>query len=313
MRLRPALMLLLVACGPGLHDETMATAGTTMASATSTSSLSGSSTDANLTGPTTSGASTSTSTGCSFVDCLTSGGDTDGLSECDIWEQNCPEGQKCMPWANDGSSAWNAHKCTDVMHDAGEPGDECTVVGSEVSGVDSCAKGSMCWNVSPDTGKGTCVAFCTGPQESPKCTVPMTTCTVSADAILILCVPICNPLVQDCPNMGLCIPQPNGGSFTCVLDASGDMGQQNDPCEYDSACDPGLYCANPALASECDPMVAGCCLPFCDLSDPVCTNQGAECLAWFEPGMAPMGLENVGLEVLPELPVAVPSLAVEVV
>ena len=157
----------------------------------------------------------------------------------------------------------------------------------------------MCWNVSQDTGKGTCVAFCTGSQEAPNCG-PGTNCVIANDGVLILCLPGCDPLTQDCPNNDLCIPQPMGDGFVCVLDASGDMGAQNDPCEYANACDPGLICANPALATECDPQAAGCCLPFCDLSMPECTNMGAMCLPWYEMGMEPPGLENVGVCGLPQ-------------
>jgi hypothetical protein len=31
--------------------------------------------------------------------------------ECDQWAQDCPPGEKCMPWANDGGSSWNATRC----------------------------------------------------------------------------------------------------------------------------------------------------------------------------------------------------------
>ena len=32
--------------------------------------------------------------------------------ECDIWADDCPRGTKCMPWAADGGSTWNATKCS---------------------------------------------------------------------------------------------------------------------------------------------------------------------------------------------------------
>lgn len=181
------------------------------------------------------------------------------------------------------------------MPNAGKPGDPCTVEGNSTSGVDTCDATSMCWNVSPDTGEGKCVAFCTGTVVAPECAEPGTDCAVSQSGILNLCQSGCNPLAPDCPNAELCIPQPMGERFVCVPDASGDKGLQNDACGAPDACDPGLLCVPPALAVECDPMAAGCCLPICDLSSPVCTNKGAECLAWYEAGMAPEGLENVGL------------------
>jgi hypothetical protein len=80
-----------------------------------------------------------------------------------------------------------------------------------------------------------------------------------------LCYPPCDPLLQDCPGTDLCIPFHE--NFGCVLDASGDEGQINDPCEYDNACDKGLYCLiNAAASSACMHDSLGCCQPFCDVS-----------------------------------------------
>ncbi len=180
------------------------------------------------------------------------------------------------------------------MPNPGMPGDACTVACDLASGIDSCGKAAICWDVDPRTRQGTCVAFCAGSPEAPTCPTDFH-CEIAGDGVLILCIPNCDPLLQDCPNQSLCLPKPNSDFFFCVLDASGDMGAQNDPCEYANACDPGLACLDPALASECDPNATGCCLPFCDLTMPKCTNQGAMCLPWYEVGMAPPGLENVGL------------------
>ena len=43
-----------------------------------------------------------------FIEMPDGGGAT---NECNQWVQDCPEGEKCMPWANDGGSAWNATRC----------------------------------------------------------------------------------------------------------------------------------------------------------------------------------------------------------
>ena len=302
MRIVPLVFVLTAGCVPGPYS----TSATTSASTTNGTDSAGT-TSAGATGnpattsPTSSTSATSTAgssgdtTNCSFPDCP---GDSSGGGwgiECDLWTQNCPEGQKCMPWANDGGVDWNATKCTDVMPNAGKPGYECTVEGVGVSGVDSCEKGAMCFHVSPDTGKGICFPMCMGTPDAPTC--PKGTNCVLTE-VLILCLPGCDPLAQDCVDTDSCIPY-GDDDFACVLDASGDMGKQNDPCMSADACDPGLFCADPALATECDPQAAGCCLPFCDLSMPECTNMGAKCLAWYEPGMEPPGLKNVGICGLP--------------
>ena len=299
MRRIPLALALVAGCLPGPYWSSATLGTTTMNVTDSTGTTLAGATDPTTTSPTNSTSSTDTTitsgstTLCSFLDCFPDTSADQGI-ECDVWTQDCPDGQKCMPWANDGSSAWNATKCTDVMPNAGKPGDACTVEGSGLSGIDSCEKASMCWNVSQNTGEGTCVGFCTGSPDAPNCPTG-TRCEINANGTLILCFPFCNPLIQDCPSMESCIPQPMGDAFECVPDASGDMGQQNDPCTPGEACDPGLVCLPPALASECDAMEPGCCLPFCDLSMPACTNKGATCLAWHEQGQAPPGLENVGV------------------
>ncbi len=219
-----------------------------------------------------------------------------GVKECSNWDQDCPEGQKCMPWADNGSNAWNATKCVPVDPAKGQPGDTCTTMGGGVSGLDTCDLGVMCWDVKPDTMMGTCVAQCTGSEAAPMCGQE-TTCFVSNDGVLNLCLPICDPLAQDCPSENLCIPNPqNNEVFTCVLDASGDAGKAFDPCEFINACDKGFLCANVMLGMECMPDAIGCCLPFCDTTEPaMCPGVGQECTPWYDMGTAPPGFENVGI------------------
>ena len=53
-----------------------------------------------------------TDAGAGFIYGAPDGG---GISfECDLFEQDCPPGEKCMPWANDGGGAWNATRCSPV-------------------------------------------------------------------------------------------------------------------------------------------------------------------------------------------------------
>lgn len=231
-------------------------------------------------------------TTCSFLHC---GGDVPKGGECDQWAQDCDDGEKCSAYADDGSNAWNNTKCVAVMDDPGVPGDVCTVEGSGVSGVDSCEKGAMCWDVDVDTGLGHCIALCTGTPEAPVCDAGFE-CAIAND-VLNLCLPVCDPLAQDCVGDDVCIP--NVDKFVCVLDASGDEGQTFDPCEYGNACDPGLLCLDPSAASECDAAAGGCCLPFCDLTAPDCPGVGQDCEAFYTQGTAPPGYEAIGFCALP--------------
>ena len=215
--------------------------------------------------------------------------------ECDQWAQDCPAGQKCSAYADDGSTAWNNTKCVDVIGDPGLPGDACSVEGGGVSGIDSCDVGVMCWDVDPNTSQGVCVALCTGTAEAATCEAGFS-CAIAND-VLNLCLPDCDPLAQDCPGDDLCLPSDD--HFICVLDAGGDEGQAFDPCEFGNVCDKGLYCFDPGYASECDANASGCCLPFCDLSAPDCPGVGQECQAWYDGGTAPPGFESVGFCGLP--------------
>jgi hypothetical protein len=239
---------------------------------------------------------------CSFIGC----GDDTGIIEplCSVWEQDCPDGEKCMPWANDGGNSWNATKCVPVDPNPGQPGDACTVEGSGVSGVDTCDISAMCWNVDPETNEGTCVDFCAGSEANPVCDNPSTTCSILNEGALILCLPECNPLTQDCADGEACYPADQG--FICAPNAAPDeSGNYGDPCEFVNVCNPGLLCANAAGIPGCTGSL-GCCTEFCSLADAqpsaACSgvSGGQECLPAFEEGSAPPEYVDVGLCLLPE-------------
>jgi hypothetical protein len=131
---------------------------------------------------------------------------------------------------------------------------------------------------------------------NPSCD-PGFSCAIVNDGVLILCLPGCDPLLQDCDGDDLCLPL--GESFGCVLVASGEEGQYGDPCEYANACDPGLVCLNPEYVPDCQ--AGGCCSPFCDTSEAnECPGQGQDCIPWWEEGMAPPGYETVGVCGIPQ-------------
>ena len=253
-----------------------------------------------------------TDTGMSMTSSTSSTGSVDGTTgdnflvmpdgggpavECDVWTQDCPPGEKCMPWANDGGNSWNATRCSPVDDNPGQVGDECMVDGSGVSGIDTCDVGEMCYYVDPETNAGTCVGFCTGNESSPMCD-PGFLCSISNDGVLILCRRECDPLLQDCMGSAACLQANGTDGFVCIVDASGDGGAPGDPCEYLNACDPGLFCANAEVVPGCAGAV-GCCSEFCDLTDPMCSLMGQTCQPWFEVGAEPPGLENVGGCALP--------------
>ncbi len=320
----PALIaLLLLGCGPAPGTATEG------ASATSTGSEV-SATDAEMTGstgkattqaPTESqsssiGPGTTTSptdpdensvtsdTTCGFL-C----GDTDGQCQmvpgldgelrcqsCDLWLQDCADGQKCTPWASDGSNSWNDTKCVEVAPNPHKPGEPCKAEGSGVSGIDDCELGAMCWDLDPDTLIGTCIGLCDGSPRAPTCAEPKTFCAVSGEGVLILCLPTCDPLASDCPEGQVCVHD-GQDQFACATGFPGAVGA---PCEFINTCDPGLACVASSLVPDCDPAATGCCSPYCSLSAPVCPDQNQTCTPWFEPDQAPEDYKDVGFCGLPQ-------------
>ena len=224
------------------------------------------------------------------------GGD-DPVVECDVWAQDCPPDEKCMPYSWNGDPTWNATKCTEVAAAPNQPGDPCTVEGSGVSGVDDCDKAAMCWDVDPETNTGTCLAFCAGSQNNPVCNDPSTSCSITNEGVLILCLPNCDPLQQDCDGDQGCYGSPAG--YVCAPDVSGTMGVAGDPCEAINVCDAGLECMPAEVVQDCQGSI-GCCTEFCDTDEAVddCTGEHM-CMPAFEMGEAPPGYETVGYCLIP--------------
>ena len=129
--------------------------------------------------------------------------------------------------------------------------------------------------------------------------VPGSACAIANNGALVICLPNCDPLQQDCEEGEACIP--NGDNFLCVFDISGDGGQANDPCAFANSCDPGLTCLDPMTASSvCMQGRSGCCQPFCEFPNSPCPNPDQKCVQWFDPMMPiPPGLENVGVCAIP--------------
>ncbi len=106
--------------------------------------------------------------------------------ECDGWAQDCPRGEKCMPWANDGGVDWNAMRCSPLDPDPSTVGEPCRVEGSAVSGIDDCDISSMCWEPNEEL-EGSCIAFCSGNEANPVC-APGTWCFSGYEGTINVCL-----------------------------------------------------------------------------------------------------------------------------
>jgi hypothetical protein len=209
--------------------------------------------------------------------------DAGDVVECDIFLQDCAAGEKCMPWANDGGGTWNATRCSPIAPMPDAIGETCMVEGSGVSGIDTCEAASMCWNVD-DTGQGTCVEMCSCSPANPVCNTDNTTCAISNDGVIAVCLTACNPLDPAACEAGQgCYPL--GGQFLCAPDASGAGGEVGDECFNINACSAGLVCLGPGAVPGCV-SAAGCCAATCTSGDDSMCPVGTSCMDWFQPGMA---------------------------
>ena len=236
------------------------------------------------------------STSVSFIGVPDGGGD--GFV-CDIYTQDCPPGHKCAVWSSTGGSNWDSTRCVPLVDDPVAVGDPCTVEGSATTGLDDCELGTMCWDVDPRTNEGVCVALCTGSSIDPVCDDPQTYCNIPGDGPVTLCLPLCNPLQQDCAEGQGCYPIQ--GEWTCIPTASSGKGGYGAPCEYINACDHGFACLGSPALPNCAGSF-GCCSQACDVEDHQCPDAelGVTCVPWYEPEYAPPGFENVGVCALPE-------------
>jgi hypothetical protein len=249
---------------------------------------------------------TSSSSSTTSSDSETGEDPTEGeeLGQCDPWLQDCPDGFKCMAFAPEDEPVFTGNKCTPVASNPKQVGDPCKVEGGWWTGIDDCDYGLACWNINHADNTGQCVPLCTGNEDSYSCPQQKDLCVFWVPGIAHVCLPSCDPLLQDCDPGQACNPNwaTLGQDFVCGPEYSFDEGQVFDPCEFSNACDPGLMCWDSVSAIECDQNSQGCCLPFCDLTKPDCTGQGAECVSFYdllggEP--APPHFADVGLCVLP--------------
>ncbi|MEM6292731.1 MAG: hypothetical protein AAGA54_15770 [Myxococcota bacterium] len=230
-----------------------------------------------------------TETACNF---LCDDPEEPEVPPCDVWNDDCPRGEKCTFWSNDGSPTLNATRCVPLVDDPAGPGDACTFEVSALSGFDNCDVGTTCWGLSEDPL--TCVPFCVGSPRRPTCADANLRCSIAGSAIPSLCLPICNPLDQStCPRGSGCFPV--DGTVACIADASGpDAGAQFDTCAFTNTCDPGLACENAAFVGACADGAKQCCTPWCDLDAPACP-EGLNCIPAYDQRGAPSSLASVGL------------------
>jgi hypothetical protein len=229
-----------------------------------------------------------------------------GGGECSFFEQDCQEGEKCVPWSELPDLVPDEIRCCPVEQPMVEAGDICSVSGYLGSCLDNCAPGTMCLDIDGD-GEGVCQQMCSGSEEMPVCPQMDEVCFIYYSGVP-LCFRECDPLVQDCQDDKGCYPDAiaEGGTGFLCMPTVGDNAL-GDYCWLLSACNPGMICATPNLLPECygDADDAGCCTDLCDITEEPDSckdiHPDLECVAWYHQGAPPPSadLQNVGACVLP--------------
>jgi hypothetical protein len=219
-------------------------------------------------------------------------GDIIEANQCEPFAQDCPHGEKCVPMVYEG--IFLDHKCVPVLGDQ-QPNEPCKL-DDFIDATDDCDATSFCWPVQDVEGEliGECKPFCMGTQDAPECPGE-DFCLASDFNFLVVCVPDCDPLLQDCGAGQGCFWADFG--FTCVF--NGGEIPTGEPCGFINDCAPGNACADMALLPDC--MGSRCCTEFCDLelADVQCSDPATVCMPFFEEGQAPAADEDVGFCILP--------------
>ncbi|HEY8377281.1 MAG TPA: hypothetical protein VIK91_12360 [Nannocystis sp.] len=208
--------------------------------------------------PTTSDATTTTSDATTTTGTPTTSEDTTTMGQtgamCDPTLQDCADGYKCIAYDSpEGPDPyWDANQCVPIPPNPGAKGDSCDInMGESVfSGLDNCDEGLICFNFDFSNGQdGICTAFC-GPGES--CGAGEICLPNANEGVLPLCLPTCDPLLQDCPFGHACYGDPSLPEFFCARPDPGDeTGTDDSPCQFTNACLAGFACVSGDVLEGC--------------------------------------------------------------
>ena len=108
--------------------------------------------------------------------------------QCSLVAQDCPEGEKCVPWANDGGTSFTATACRPVDPEPAGLDEGCSQHDPTL-GIDSCDVGLVCW-APARSADARCVEIC-DPAGSSACDNQQA----------------CVGCGQTLPSLGLCLPE----------------------------------------------------------------------------------------------------------
>lgn len=203
---------------------------------------------------------------------------------CNPWlEQDCPDTEKCQPIGDDW---WTTSTCRAPAAESAAIGEPCNSEGT-FSGEDNCQAHATCWDIDPQTNVGTCVALCGGAPHAPICP-PGTACALADPMWAAFCLPVCDPLIDDCTTGQACIQMSE--TFACApLDEQPVT--NGEVCDAPNDCADGLVCVEASRLPSC----AGerCCTAVCNLDAPNCSPEAPNCTPALT--QSPAELAHVGL------------------
>jgi hypothetical protein len=214
--------------------------------------------------------------------------DTGPQNECSLCEQDCPDGQRCVPVSDSPDFIPDFLVCTPAHENPKLIGERCQVDEYYGAGKDDCEVGSFCVLDSVNDMTGFCQANCC-PGKTPSGCQPDEICEpffTGYDYVppVPLCMPECDPLQPNsCDEMGrpgwTCIPTDFDAScrFLCVpptpVPDANDLADQGEGCLLWSDCKPGLHC-RPSEVVGCSGNAEGwCCTAYCDPDAPSCPDE----------------------------------------
>lgn len=185
---------------------------------------------------------------------------------------SCPEGQKCVWTDLSEFDEVDALACIPEPRSPIPAGAPCPP-NPDLNGIDDCVAGSACMPYGSLDETWTCTTLCQGDFEHPYCG-PMQVCITTRT--IAWCEDLCSPLVQDCPESGVC--EVSGvATFCAPLEQGSYSGAPGSICEYSSDCAPASTCAAAEDIPGCDG--AACCTPLCSIGEDAvaCDSPKLEC------------------------------------
>jgi hypothetical protein len=202
-------------------------------------------------------------------------------SACDPIDQNCPEGEKCVPYASQGGN-WDDNKCVPVTGD-NMIGEACLSNGV-VEGSDDCDENGMCFGLD-DEGLGTCYGFCEPGELCPDGQA----CFIANDESIALCLDTCVPHhSENCAAGTAC--EWAQEQYMCLPTATLPP---DSPCLLGEYCALGQTCVAAIVLDSC--AAEACCTDWCDTSQPDPCELPLTCEPYWPQGQAPAGLETAGV------------------